>query len=260
MPGQTVQERIIKSEQIADLWGFNALIYGQPGTGKTYLAATAGDDPQAQRVFYVDIEGGTRSIVNRGVDVFKPENWQDLQAVYTMIATTTHPYKTIVIDSISEAQRMGLEFILGGKSQPQLQDYGQSNEQMTRMIRAYRDLAQRKGLNVIFIALAREDKDESTGVIQIRPALTPGAMTTITAAVDCVGYLQFQKLEDGKQHRVLQLTPDHRVLAKIRQPTGEGVEQLPDRIVDPSMGSILKHLRNQASKVGEIQQKAVKAK
>ncbi len=38
------------------------LVYGQPGSGKTYLAGTATKVPELSPVLFIDVEGGTKTL------------------------------------------------------------------------------------------------------------------------------------------------------------------------------------------------------
>jgi hypothetical protein len=82
------------------------LIFGKPGVGKTWAAI---DFPS---VYYIDTEGGadlshyTDKLKAAGGAYFGPQQGSlDFHAVIeevTTLATTKHPYKTLVIDSITK--------------------------------------------------------------------------------------------------------------------------------------------------------------
>lgn len=231
--------RFITSTEIVDKWGVNLVVYGQPGVGKTTFAATAQDSPHGKDVLFVDLEGGTRSVTSSGVTVFKPQAWTDLQELGEYLLTEKHSFKTIVLDTITEAQRLGLDHVMTGSKTPDLpglQDYGKSNEQIVRLIRFFRNLAHSEGWNVIFIAQEVEIKDESSGALVIRPALTPKAAEGIAQAVDGIARLT---IKNGK--RVLNLAPTAYQWGKWRQP--QDVPPLPTELENPSMAQILAHVR-----------------
>ncbi len=69
----------------------NLLIYGQPGVGKTFLAATADHVPAMRPVLYLNIEGGDMTLRHAAPEIKKvPEegslSWAQLEAVYDQIA------------------------------------------------------------------------------------------------------------------------------------------------------------------------------
>ena len=99
-------------------------------------------------------------------------------------------------------------------------------------------MAQSNGINVIFTALAIETKDESTGAVLTRPALTPKALELAAGAVDMLGYLT----QDKNGMRVLKFQPNPAYMAKVRQPmTGE---QIPLVIENPTLPDILAIVRS----------------
>lgn len=235
------EPQVVKASEVTDAWGMNMILFGVPGVGKTTLAASAQDSPHGKNVLFIDVEGGTRSIADRAdIDVIRPDSMGEVKEIYDWLADGTHDYRTIVVDTISELQRVGLGEILqtgNNPDWPQIQDWGKSTEQMLKFVRAFRYLAQNKGWNVIFTAHANQQADKISGAVLIRPNLTPGATVAVTGVVDVCGYMKL--LPDGT--RQLQLAPTRTVAAKYRQPlTGR---RLPDVIDNPSMVDILGHLK-----------------
>ena len=220
------------------------VVYGPAGVGKTTLASSAQDSTYGKDVFFIDIEAGTRSISDRGdITVFKPNDWLDISGVYKYLSEEKHGFRTVVIDSLTEAQRYSLEYAMRSAKNPEfpgLQDYGKSNEQLVRLVRSFKALSQTKGYTIIFTALEREDKDENTGVVSIGPALSPKAQEGVCGAVDCVARLTVNR--EGE--RVLQLAPRGATIAKFRAPI-TGV-RLPDEMKSPNMRIILANLRGEA--------------
>ena len=237
--------RRMSAREVTDAYGLNMVLFGVPGTGKTTLAATAQDSEYGANVLFIDVEGGTRSIADRvDVDVVRPDTVGDVKNVYDwLVSEPNHGYKTIVIDTLSELQRVGMKEILATSKtpdQPGWPEWGKSTEQMMRMVRAFRNLSQTKGWNVIFTAHATEQKDAVTGSILIRPNLTPKATEMVCGAVDVIGYLT----REPNGTRRLRMEPNNQIVAKYRQPlTGN---RLPTMIDNPSLVTMLEHLRGDA--------------
>lgn len=95
-----------------------------------------------------------------------------------------------------------------------LPDYGTNTNQMRKLVRSFRDLP----MNVIFTALASEVKDDQTGEMFTRPALTAKLAEDVYSYVDIVGYYYTrQNQEDpNKLDRVLQVQPFRKRIAKDR--------------------------------------------
>src|SRR5690606_28664772 len=88
------------------------LLYGYPGIGKTVLAATANDDPRMSPALLVDFEGGTLSIADKDVDVVRVTAFKQFNEVYDFLRSGQHPYKTVILDSITEIQKLNMYGIM----------------------------------------------------------------------------------------------------------------------------------------------------
>jgi hypothetical protein len=88
---------------------------------------------------------------------------------------------------------------------------------------AFRDIDK----NLIVTAQAKQDKDDTTGIIGWRPDLTPKLAATVAGLFDVVGYLRINSQGD----RVLQVQPSKTVLAKTRI-------VLPKEIMNPTWDAI----------------------
>ena len=234
-----LDDRIVRVEQIDDAWGLNMLLYGQSGVGKTTLAATANLSELGKPCLFLDVGAGTRSLPKAwNVDVFVPQTWSDFAEIYAYIGENLHRWKTIVIDTISEAQQLNLQTITrnAGRDIARLDDYLLSTNQMIRMVTAFRSLATMHGLNVIFIAHEREDKDETTGAILIRPDMTASVAKDVVKKVDAVG-----RLIVTTSGRELRFVSGPNAVGKFRQPPS--AEPMPTTILNPTMVELLDFYR-----------------
>jgi hypothetical protein len=228
-----------------DALGLNMLLYGNAGVGKTTLITSAQDHSDGANVLLIDVEGGTRSVAHRtDIHVIIPTHFGQFREIFEWLANGEHPYKTIGIDSLTEAQALGLKQIMGsraGVETPELRDWGKSNEQIQILVRNFRTLSRIKGFNVVFTARTAEILDKATEMILRRPMLTPKAAEAVSATVDAVGYLEMNlKTKEGQPARRLRLQGTPYIDAKVRQaPTGP---ILPPVVEDPSLPKLLDFL------------------
>lgn len=230
---------LLSAAEVGGAWGLNILLYGVAGAGKTTLAATAQDSEHGRDVLYIDVEGGTLSISDRAdVSVYRPASFADLRKVYDALAAGGHNFQTVVVDSLSEVQTLAAKEISPRGGTIDQREWGQINDRVINLVRSFRGLSHSANVNTIFTALEREEKDEATGKVTVRPDLTPGSYRAVTAACDAVGYLTFDPAS-GK--RVLHLEGNGRFVAKTRQPASG--TRLPAKVETPTLVPLLAKLR-----------------
>lgn len=224
------------------------LVYGDSGVGKTTLAGSAYDVPEMRPVLFVDMEGGTKSIRNRypEIEVIRVREeytekgrlvktaWSRLVEVYEALKIEQR-YRTVVIDSLSEAYEVAMKDIMTGVVQeypdrdpdvPGQREYGRARSQLRRMTRRFRDLP----INVIFTALKGEKTTDDGRVVAIGPALSGKLMNEIPAFMDEVYHLYVKDdKEDVKRFILTRKTGKN--IAKTRS-------DLPMTVENPSMPAI----------------------
>jgi len=150
--------------------------------------------------------------------------WEDLEEAFIYLRKGDHPYKSVVIDSLTEAQKKLHEHIVRkfpGKRRDyddlmSQSDWGYAIDRLRKMCRAFRDLP----LNVVFIALAQTTEAEEEPVT--KPALSGKTLSEellgwVDAAIYCPGP---QKDEDGNLVYLGQTIPAKGRQAKLRVPAG----------------------------------------
>lgn len=163
--------------------GLKLLIYGQPGSGKTWLAGSASEDKRFGRVLMLETFGNPISLrrkekkpdiltLERLEDFNEPYEWlvdeQPKDSVFAKQFGLTPPYGTIVIDGATEVQRFIMRRISGndvvgpGELTTALsrQGFGQLLGTMLNWAIHYFELT-KLGLNVIITGLEAHKQDES---------------------------------------------------------------------------------------------------
>lgn len=216
---------------------FNMMVYGDAGVGKTYLAATADDVPAMRKVLFIDLEGGLLTLRGRysHVDTVRVTSWKEVQSVYDELLAGGHDYNTVVIDSLTEAQKMSMSDIMKligddpGRDPDvaSMREWGKNLEQTRRFVRAFRDLP----MNTIFTCLSVNDKNSMTGRIERRPYLTGKLSSEIAAFLDEVFYLYPKEVEENGERiskRMLLTAAQEGIVSKDRSGNLPLVVENPD--------------------------------
>jgi len=215
----------------------NILIYGEPGVGKTVLAGSAAAVDAMAPVLLLDIEGGTMSLADTyaNVDVIRVLHWRDLQKIYDKLLSGDHEYKTIILDSLTEAQKLSMGDIMKRVAKedpdldpdiPTMRAWGKNIEQMRKFTRALRDLP----VNVIYTALVDSEKD-NRGKTVARPSFQGKLKGEVPGFMDIVAYYYIRQVGDNLK-RILLTQQTDTTIAKDRS------NKLPKLMEDPTMQEI----------------------
>jgi AAA domain len=211
-----------------------ALLYGPSGHGKTTFAATAQLDRRTHPALLIDFEGGAQSLAGLDIDMVEVRSWANYDSVYRELASGKTPYRTLILDSISEtgifAQLDLLNDTSSNRRDPDLleqRDWGKLGVKMRRLLRQFRDLP----MHVIFTSLARESEEPRVGLVK-RPALSGQASEDLVGMVHVAAYLALlaPKEEEFEDQRALLLKNYSKFRVKVRTKWGE--TDVPDEIIE----------------------------
>lgn len=183
-----------------------ALIYGAPGAGKTLFGSTAKD------CLFINLEAGLMTLHSRGVDYTDAQSPEDLHEILIHLRQPSHGYKTVVIDTLDELQKVLIASRLKKerKEQMTLQDWGFVGEQMQKVLRAYRNLP----MNVIFLCHSSTEVDSENGGMAEKPALQGAVKDQVAGFVDLAAHIQATTVKEGDKQgeivRVLRFQPSTR--------------------------------------------------
>jgi len=218
-----------KSSDLASS-GVDILVYGAAGAGKTSLI------PTLPAPIILSAEGGLLSIAGAALPYIEINNMETLREAWDWLAHSAEAkqYQSIALDSISEIAEVVLVAEKKAAKDPR-QAYGAMQEQMTDIIRAFRDLP---GRNVYMSAKLEKQQDEM-GRVLYSPSM-PGNKTgqSLPYFFDEVLALRVEKDAEGSVQRVLMCDSDGLWLAKDRSGLLDMWEQA-------DLGAIIRKIRGE---------------
>jgi phage nucleotide-binding protein len=188
--------------------GVKLLVYGNAGAGKTSLI------PTLPNPVVFSAEGGLLSIADADVPYVEVSSYDTLMEAYRWVTESDEAkhFESIALDSISEIAEVVLNHEKKIAKDPR-QAYGSMQEQMSDIIRAFRDIPNK---HVYFTAKCEKATDE-TGRILYAPSM-PGNKTgqQLPYFFDMVLALRVEKDQEGNAQRALMCDSDGIWQAKDR--------------------------------------------
>lgn len=217
-----------------------ALFHGDSGVGKSWFADTV---PGPRLI--LDAEGRARYTPSGPKIMWDPKagpppvydgTWQTcivqvvdfetIRLVYTWLRSGQHPFVSVVIDSLMEAQKRCIDAVAGVNALDQ-QDWGTLLRHLEGLVRNYRDLtllpdATQTVQVVIFVVGSRNVEGK------MKPLLQGQLQDTVPFYIDVVGYLYKQPVTspEGLVSYTRQLLIDQQPGFVAKDNTGYLVSQL----------------------------------
>ena len=188
--------------------GVKVLVYGGAGSGKTTLIGTLPDP------VIISAEAGLLSLSSLDIPYIEVTDMDSLKEAFSYITSSkdAQQFRSVALDSISEIAEVVLNAEKKNTKDPR-QAYGALQEQMTDLIRSFRDIT---GKNVYMSAKMEKQQDES-GRILYGPSMPGNKLgQMLPYFFDEVLALRVEKDEDGKPQRALMCDSDGLWSAKDR--------------------------------------------
>ncbi len=240
------------------------LLYGQPGSTKTRTAATAALDSRMAPVLMLEQGGNPLSIRDypQLPDIIHVEHLEEYNPFYEWLAAgqpADHyvakrfelkpPYRTLIIDSITEVQRFSFRLVTGNSKTgpgtiPQSTEIQHFNKVLGQMV-TFANLFFSLPMHVILTSLEREDRDEATGTIMYKPLLWGQSGSEVAGYAYLVARLVHRAKLQGKELRMVEdAITDDTVSVALFRPSGKYVAKdqygcMGAYMADPTMTKML---------------------
>lgn len=199
------------------------LVHGDAGTGKSWLGASA-PGPRLMfdaegRALYTPghkIDWDPRQPLPEGITadttvVINVREFADFDLGYKTLAKGGHPFKSVIIDSLTELQQRCMDKILNGTGQAQTQDWGDLLREMDHIVRKMRDLRTHPTcpIDALVVVALSQDKNGKQ-----RPMLQGQLSLKVAGYFDLVGYMTLVLDGQGLEERRMLIKPIGLIEAK----------------------------------------------
>lgn len=175
------------------------------------------------------------------------KDWDTLRMVYKQLAEQPHDFRSVVVDSVTEAQRR-LKAKLRGLDKMQLQDWGDLLVHMDKLIRDIRDLTLLPSNPIVLVVFVAETELKNG---KWRPAMQGAIGTGMPYWVDAVTYLYHVKEADANGQNTLR-RQQLLISGNDQIECGERVQgALPEVLSDPNLTTILRMVYGEDTPEGE---------
>jgi len=208
------------------------LIYGESGTGKTRLASTF------PNVIFADVDHGMSSVTEQVDKVYIHDNdhgFKELEAMHAFLEAGEHSYKTVVIDTLNEMQRVIMRFTIeefthvrrSYGNMPGMGDYGKMLYEFIELTRKFCALPMR----VIFLAQVNTQQFDTD--VLMPQLVGKNSAREIMRKMDIAGYVYKSDQEDPQGRKFSEITFD-----AVNYVTKDRSYRLPSAMLDPTYSRI----------------------
>lgn len=171
-----------------------AMIYGQPGTGKTTLALSA------PRPLLIDFDKGVRRVnPAHFAPSFQPQTWQEVHQLLEQEQAELQGFATIVVDTIGKLSELIQTYVCGARH-PSIKDWDTMNREFKWFTRTLDSL----GKHIIFVAHQDSRKEGERSVFV--PTLREKWYNIVVTELDLLGYVEMKVIQ-GQDARTISFAP-----------------------------------------------------
>lgn len=190
------------------------ILFGEYGTGKTWIASSADDIADYSPVLIVDIEGSAAGVGRRypNVEIVQADSFDKLEFIKKDLLANQDAYKTVIFDTLNVAQKRAKTKF---KEQFPTNTFAMWDALQEWSLDFVRSMHHAEFMS-IFIAHPQTDKDENTGKVTTTVKLAGGARSEVPTVPDIIGYTFYAQNDDGTPVRALQVGRATSVVTKNR--------------------------------------------
>ena len=261
--------KLVKAVELASEAYLRLCVYGEPGTGKTWLGASAALDPATAPVLFCDFRSQISSLRSNPqyleamedgrLVIVSLQNYKELNFVYTFLFTGKQqdisplferhgPPKTVVIDSATELQRAEVIRLGGNKADvfltevepPKIREWGVLLNQFMLLARVFYELP----MHVVFCGLeavdyGRHKVGETAPISGYRLAMQGKAQRQFPAyALTLMRLERARNVKTAAGAPVFTMGYTQAVRAKTKEQTG----LIPAKIANPTIPMLARYL------------------
>lgn len=226
-------------------------IYGEPGSGKTTLAATITDSDLGSPALYIDARGNPHVISSYSdrIDVVTVEKFKDLEAIrQSLLKEKDLEYKSVIIDTLSEAWSIDLRDLYGPTADVKWEHHSASTADVLQAVRNFVDLTTSgPKVNVVFVMQeAQETRIVLNQKIEARSeiAFNKALQFQIPSLINFLGRLYTYE-STPPYRKILDFSPGPYHQAKMQRDRNDpAAMNIPYQIYEPSLAPLLDTIRD----------------
>lgn len=181
------------------------------------------------------------------IQVHDFEDFTDLKRMLDYFRFQKHGFKTLVLDTLDELlersvskwnryyvphSNEGLPLDKGSDKDMGLKVYNRATEEMTSLVRNFRDLP----MNTIFVAHETNKPTEQNGPLRIRMDLTPALYGFVEGALAVIGRMQYKEVPTGEKKGDEEITE---LVRTITFQSGNDILRVKDNLPEKKLGRIM---------------------
>lgn len=218
------------------------LIHGPQGSGKSTLASTIA---RLGPTLYIDLIGekGVRSFRGasyaKNIRVARPLSITALDDIFWKLDQGDHPFKAVVIDSLTSAQKMAMRYLMGydetavkeikqGTAPADIRTWGQALDIMSDLAQFWYGLAdgtRKHPMHVVMTSQTKVTENELTGEKDRMPDVQKGALSAVKSNPDYILYTDLETNMDAigddnepPMHHIVRFGANNEYSTKARIP------------------------------------------